>query len=126
MLINTNYCYLPELFLSFPHHSEQVTKFHLIFNFPFLSSFPTCLLIILTVLKQNRHELNDTAVCVAVYSQWWVRVRFYFKLQEIPSKLLSQRNFLFYKMLLRQGTGLQIHVIEANVAVLWGELSAVC
>jgi len=66
-------------------------------------------------------------LCVwgGVYSQWWVCVRFYFELQEIPSKLLSQNNFVIHMILLRKGSVMPNHVIEVKVAVLWGELHAV-
>jgi len=65
MLTNTHHCYLPHLLLSFPHHGIQFSKFHLIVNLPSLSRSPTYLLLITTVLKQIRHELNDTTFFVA-------------------------------------------------------------
>jgi hypothetical protein len=51
--------------------------------------------------------------------------RFHFELLENPSKLLSQRKFVIYMMLLRKSTVIQIHVTEVNVAILWGYLRAV-
>jgi len=64
-------------------------------------------------------------LCGALYSQWCIYVRFHFELQEIPSTLLSQRNFVIHMILLRKGAVMQNHVTEVNVAVLWGELRAV-
>jgi hypothetical protein len=64
-------------------------------------------------------------VCGAVYSQWWVYVRFYFELYEIPSKLLSQRKFVIFMILLHTDTVMVNHVNEGKVAVLSVELRAV-
>ena len=66
MITNTHHTYLPKLFLSLPYHSIQFSKFHLIINIPSLSRSPTYLLLITTVLKQSRHELNDTVACVVL------------------------------------------------------------
>ena len=63
MLTNTHHYYLPELLLSFPYYSIQFSKFHFIMNLPSLSRSPTYFLLMLTVLKQNRHEMNNTAMC---------------------------------------------------------------
>ena len=65
MLTNTHHCHLPELLLSFPHYGIQFSKFHFIMNLPSLSRSLTYFLLMTTVLKQNRHELNNTAMCFA-------------------------------------------------------------
>ena len=62
MLTNTHHFYLPHMLLSFPHHGIQFSKSHLIINLPSLSVSPTYLLLITTLLKQNRHELNVTTL----------------------------------------------------------------
>jgi len=57
--------YLPELSVSLPHIRIQLTNIHFIINLPSLSRSLTYLLLLLTILKQNQHEMNETAVCVA-------------------------------------------------------------
>ena len=56
--------FLPERSISLPHLDIRFTKFHFIMNLLSLSRSPTYLLFILKILIQNRHEMNEIAVCV--------------------------------------------------------------
>ena len=65
MLTNTHNCYLSQLSVSLPHFRIQFNNIHFIIKLPSLTSSLTGLLLILTTLIQNQHEMNYTAVCVA-------------------------------------------------------------
>ena len=65
MLTNTHYFYLPEPLSFLPNLRIQFTNIRLIIKLISLSRSPTYLLLIRKMLIQNRHDLMDTAVCVA-------------------------------------------------------------
>ena len=92
MLTNTHHCYLSDLSVSLLHFCVQFNNIHFIISLPSLSRSLKFLPLILTILIQNRHQMNDTAVCIS-YCVWLCTVSGEFVLDYISNYNVPYKKF---------------------------------